>query len=140
MIGLKAVLKEAWLIIENAEDSKEKLAALSLAKDCYALQEELICNLPIIDEALKLGSEGQEIEGKGLRIEGAGEGEDGERTKEPEKEKDASQAMAAEGQETGGEGEGAQEESVGEKERYDIQRPEEKIREDQNRETTNKTF
>jgi hypothetical protein len=140
MIGLKAVLKEAWLIIENAEDSKEKLAALSLAKDCYALQEELICNLPIIDEALKLGSEGQETEGKGLRIEGAGDGEDGERTTEPEKEKDASQAMAAEGQETGGEGKSAQEESVGEKERNDIQRPEEKIREDQNRETTNKTF
>lgn len=90
MIGLKAVLKETWFIIENAEDNKEKLAALSLAKDCYTLQEDLICNLPIIDEVLKLDSEGQEMEGPH-----AATGEEGTE----EEEQTLTEAEAKEGQE-----------------------------------------
>jgi aspartyl-tRNA synthetase len=57
MIGLNAVLKEAWIVSENSKDNREKLQALSLAKDCYALLEEFLCNEPIIDQALKFESE-----------------------------------------------------------------------------------
>ncbi len=60
MIGLNAVLKEAWAMSDNAKDSKEKIQALTLAKDCYALREELLCNMPVIDEALKIESDGLE--------------------------------------------------------------------------------
>lgn len=59
MIGLNAILREAWTIMENAKTSKEKLQALSLAKDCYALKEELLCNMPVIEEALKFESESE---------------------------------------------------------------------------------
>jgi hypothetical protein len=59
IIGLNSTLNEAWAIVENAKDNKEKLQALSLAKDCYALREELLCNMPIIDEALKFESESE---------------------------------------------------------------------------------
>jgi hypothetical protein len=62
IIGLNVTLKVAWDIIENAKDNKEKLQALSLVKDCYALKEEFLCNTPIIDDALKLESEEDETE------------------------------------------------------------------------------
>lgn len=125
------MLKETWFIIENAEDNKEKLAALSLAKDCYTLQEELICNLPIIDEALKLDSEGRGTDGTRIAIGGeSGIEEDQTPTQAVTKE---------EGQEEERDGEG-KERGVGEKEKDDIQRFKEKVRENQNSETTNKTF
>src|SRR5919206_1233555 len=35
MVGLTSILKEAWNTANNAEDKREKIQALSLAKDCY---------------------------------------------------------------------------------------------------------
>jgi hypothetical protein len=112
IIGLNSTLNEAWAIVENAKDNKEKLQALSLAKDCYALREELLCNMPIIDEALKFESES--------------ESEARKPEPEPESESFAGGTTSSP--------------CRGEKEEDDIQRSEEKDRESQNRKTTNKTF
>ena len=53
MIGIDAILRQCWNVSEKAKDNREKLQALSLAKECYALKEDFICNAPVIDEALK---------------------------------------------------------------------------------------
>ena len=53
MIGIDAILRQSWILSEKTKDNREKLQALSLAKDCYALKEDFICNAPVIDEALK---------------------------------------------------------------------------------------
>jgi hypothetical protein len=37
MIGLSAILREAWSTSYRTEDKKEKIQALSLAKECYSL-------------------------------------------------------------------------------------------------------
>jgi hypothetical protein len=114
IIGLNSTLNEAWAIVENAKDNKEKLQALSLAKDCYDLREELLCNMPIIDEALKFESESESEERKP------------ESVSEPESESFTGGTTSSP--------------CRGEKEEDDIQRSEEKDRESQNRKTTNKTF
>jgi hypothetical protein len=53
IIGLNAILWESWTMVESSKDPKEKLRALSLAKECYALREEFLSNTSVIDEALK---------------------------------------------------------------------------------------
>jgi hypothetical protein len=35
MVGLTAILREAWSTCYRTEDKREKIQALSLAKECY---------------------------------------------------------------------------------------------------------
>jgi hypothetical protein len=143
MTGLNVVIKEGWVIIENAADNKEKLDALALVKDCYALQEELSCNLPIIDEALKFDGEGQDVDDgvQPVRVsnqsEVAGGGDiDGIGVR---KQEGVRVGGACEGEQVGQQK--VKQCDTGEKDRKDdIQGSEEKVREDQKGETTNKTF
>jgi hypothetical protein len=135
MTGLNAVIGEGWSIIESATDNREKLDALELVKDCYSLQEELSCNLPIIDEALKFDGEGQvDEESQAARYrklsQAAGADIDGE-VKKREGVLKGEQEVDQE----------AERNYAGGKEIKDcIQGSEEKVREDKKKETTNKTF
>jgi pimeloyl-ACP methyl ester carboxylesterase len=38
LVGLTAILREAWNTSQQAEDRREKIQALSLAKDCYSMK------------------------------------------------------------------------------------------------------
>jgi predicted transcriptional regulator len=38
MVGLTAITKEAWNAAANTEDKREKIHALSLAKECYSMK------------------------------------------------------------------------------------------------------
>lgn len=138
MVGLRAVLKEAWLIIENTEDNKEKLSALCLVKDCYALQEDLACNLPIIDEALKIGSEGQE-ERAAHPAGGEERGGDGWQAKS-DAEGAGEGTKIGEGEQEEGGGDGVGDRGEKKERKDDLQGSEKKVREDQERGTTNRTF
>jgi transposase len=42
MVGLNAITKEAWNTAHNTEDKREKIQALSLAKDCYSMKHRVI--------------------------------------------------------------------------------------------------
>src|SRR6187200_2570562 len=37
LIGLTAITKEAWNTADNTDDKREKIHALSLAKECYSM-------------------------------------------------------------------------------------------------------
>jgi predicted transcriptional regulator len=37
LVGLTAITKEAWSTAQNTEDKREKIQALSLAKECYSM-------------------------------------------------------------------------------------------------------
>jgi hypothetical protein len=37
LVGLNAITKEAWNTAQNTEDKREKIEALSLAKECYSM-------------------------------------------------------------------------------------------------------
>jgi predicted transcriptional regulator len=56
LVGISSILKEAWNTVNNPEDKKDKLHALSLAKDCYSMKLELLTNATIIEDALKFVS------------------------------------------------------------------------------------
>jgi hypothetical protein len=56
-VGLNAILKEAWNTAHNTEDKREKIQALSLAKECYSMKLDLLTNATVVDDAIRFVSE-----------------------------------------------------------------------------------
>jgi hypothetical protein len=57
LVGLTAILKEAWSTSQQTEDRREKIQALSLAKDCYSMKLDLLTNATVVDDAIRFVSE-----------------------------------------------------------------------------------
>ncbi len=57
MVGLNAITKEAWNTAANTEDKREKIQALSLAKECYSMKLELLTNATVVDDAIRFVSQ-----------------------------------------------------------------------------------
>jgi hypothetical protein len=53
LVGLTAILKEAWIAAGQSLDRREKIQALSLAKECYSMKLELLTNATVVDDAIK---------------------------------------------------------------------------------------
>ena len=52
--GLNDILTEAWnMSIDAASDKREKIQALSLAKECYAMKLDLLSSATVIDRVVK---------------------------------------------------------------------------------------
>ena len=63
LVGLTAIQREAWIAAEHAKDVREKVQALSLAKDCYGMKLELLTNATVVEDALRfVGTNSQKIE------------------------------------------------------------------------------
>jgi predicted transcriptional regulator len=60
LVGLTAILREAWNTSQQAEDRREKIQALSLAKDCYSMKLDLLTNATVVDDAIRFVSQRQE--------------------------------------------------------------------------------
>ena len=56
LVGLTAIQKEAWNAAEQTHDVREKVQALSLAKDCYGMKLELLTNATVVDDAIRFVS------------------------------------------------------------------------------------
>jgi hypothetical protein len=59
LVGLTAILREAWNTSQQAEDRREKIQALSLAKDCYSMKLDLLTNAIVVDDAIRFVSESE---------------------------------------------------------------------------------
>src|SRR5512133_2981279 len=57
LVGLNAITREAWNTAQNTEDKREKIQALSLAKECYSMKLELLTNATVVDDAIRFVSE-----------------------------------------------------------------------------------
>src|ERR687885_1831556 len=57
MVGLTAILREAWNTSQQTEDNREKIQALSLAKDCYSMKLNLLTNATVVDDAIRFVSQ-----------------------------------------------------------------------------------
>lgn len=57
LVGLNAITKEAWNTAENTEDKREKIQALSLAKECYSMKLDLLTNATVVDDAIRFVSQ-----------------------------------------------------------------------------------
>ena len=53
LVGLNAITKEAWNTAEQTEDRREKIQALSLAKECYSMKLDLFTNATVVDDAIR---------------------------------------------------------------------------------------
>jgi hypothetical protein len=53
---LNAITKEAWNTAANTEDKREKIQALSLAKECYSMKLDLLTNATVVDDAIRFVS------------------------------------------------------------------------------------
>ncbi|MFL6328547.1 MAG: helix-turn-helix domain-containing protein [Nitrososphaeraceae archaeon] len=56
MVGLNAITKEAWNTAQSTEDKREKIQALSLAKECYSMKLKLLTNATVVDDAIRFVS------------------------------------------------------------------------------------
>ena len=56
LVGLTAITKEAWNAAANTEDKREKIQALSLAKECYSMKLDLLTNATVVDYAIRFVS------------------------------------------------------------------------------------
>jgi Trp operon repressor len=57
LVGLTSILKEAWSTSQQTEDKREKIQALSLAKECYSMKLELLTNATVVDDAIRFVSQ-----------------------------------------------------------------------------------
>ena len=58
MVGLTAILREAWTTSQHTDESREKIQALSLAKECYSMKLELLTNATtVVDDAIRFVSD-----------------------------------------------------------------------------------
>ena len=57
LVGLNAITKEAWNTANNTEDKREKIQALSLAKECYSMKLDLLTNATVVDDAIRFVSD-----------------------------------------------------------------------------------
>jgi predicted transcriptional regulator len=78
LVGLNAITREAWNTAQQTEDKREKIQALSLAKECYSMKLDLLTNATVVDDAIRFVSQKSEDNEK-LKL---GSGKDDEGSKE----------------------------------------------------------
>ena len=60
LVGLTAILREAWNTSQQTGDNREKIQALSLAKECYSMKLDLLTNATVVDDAIRFTKESQD--------------------------------------------------------------------------------
>ncbi|MFL6348317.1 MAG: hypothetical protein ACJ72X_08500 [Nitrososphaeraceae archaeon] len=57
LVGLNAITKEAWNTAQQTEDRREKIQALSVARECYSMKLDLLTNATVVDDAIRFVSQ-----------------------------------------------------------------------------------
>ncbi|MFL6379345.1 MAG: hypothetical protein ACJ72R_18065 [Nitrososphaeraceae archaeon] len=97
LVGLNAITREVWNTAQSTEDKREKIQALSLAKDCYSMKLDLLTNATVVDDAIRFVS--QKAEEKSSSS--SSSNEDGkEESKEPDYDEDGDQLEEKQEEET----------------------------------------
>ena len=66
--GLNKIMKEAWqMSLDGDSDKRERMQALTLAKECYAMKLDLLSSATVVDRAVKfVDSHSHRNSGRGL--------------------------------------------------------------------------
>src|SRR5690349_608927 len=83
LVGLDAITKEAWTTSQQTEDKREKIQALSLAKECYSMKLDLLTNATVVEDAIRFVSSEKSKEKSKLSSDNSDENDDKE-SKEPD--------------------------------------------------------
>jgi hypothetical protein len=89
LVGLNAITKEAWNTAQQTEDKREKIHALSLAKECYSMKLDLLTNATVVDDAIRFVSSNKAKEE--LKSASNGRSEDNSESNEPDYDADKDQ-------------------------------------------------
>jgi len=95
LVGLNAITKEAWNTAQITEDKRERIQALSLAKECYSMKLDLLTNAIVVDDAIRFVSSKSNENAKS-----SSEG-DKEESNEPDYDEDKDQLEEEQEEETG---------------------------------------
>ena len=63
-MGLNAITKEVWNTVQNTEDKREKIQALSLAKECYSMKLDSLTNAIVVNDAIRFVDQSKYKENK----------------------------------------------------------------------------
>ncbi len=99
LVGLTAITKEAWNTSHDPEYKREKIQALSLAKECYSMKMDLLTNATVVDDAIRFVSSNKFKDN--LRSSGDNDEVDKEKSKEPDYDEDKDQLEEEQEEETG---------------------------------------
>jgi hypothetical protein len=88
LIGLTAITKEAWNTAHDPEYKREKIQALSLAKDCYSMKLELLTNATVVDDAIRFVSEYNNKSDEKQKTSSYSSNEDEKESREPDYDED----------------------------------------------------
>ncbi len=95
LVGLTAITKEAWNTAHNTEDKREKIQALSLAKECYSMKLDLLTNATVVDDAIRFVSQKLKDE-----LKSASDSEQDKESNEPDYDEDEDQLEEETGETT----------------------------------------
>ena len=98
LVGLSAITKEAWTTSQQTEDKREKIHALSLAKECYSMKLELLTNATVVDDAIRFVS--QKSKDKIKSSSSNGNKDEKEESNEPDYDEDKDQLEEEQEEET----------------------------------------
>ena len=96
LVGLNAFTREAWNTAHNTEDKREKIQALSLAKECYSMKLDLLTNATVVDDAIRFVSHKSKEK---LKSTSNGRNEDNSESNEPDYDEDEDKDQLEEEQE-----------------------------------------
>jgi hypothetical protein len=99
LVGLNAITKEAWNTAQNTEDKREKIQALSLAKECYSMKLDLLTNATVVDDAMRFVSNRSNDKQKTSSDDS--NGDDKEESNGPDYDEDKDQLQEEQDEETG---------------------------------------
>jgi hypothetical protein len=91
LVGLNAITKEAWNTAQDTEDKREKIQALSLAKECYSMKLDLLTNATVVDDAIRFVSDKSKCKEKAKSHSGNSNEDDMEESKESDYDEDKDQ-------------------------------------------------
>jgi predicted transcriptional regulator len=94
LVGLNAITREAWNTANQTEDKREKIQALSLAKECYSMKLDLLTYATVVDDAIRFVSSKTKE-----NLKSSGE-DDKEESNEPDYDEDQLEEWAEETEET----------------------------------------
>jgi predicted transcriptional regulator len=98
LVGLNAITKEAWNTAYDTEDKREKIQALSLAKECYSMRLDLLTNATVIDDAIRFVSQRSKEK---IKSDSDSNEDDKEESNEPDFDDDEDQLEEEQEEETG---------------------------------------
>jgi hypothetical protein len=95
------VKQNAWNAAQSADDKREKIHALSLAKECYSMKTDLLTNATVVDAIRFVSQKSKSKSEEELNSSSSDNEHDREESNEPDYDKDGDQLEEVQEEQTG---------------------------------------